>query len=121
MPYIDELIGRLRCMPCQSASHSKLILDAIDILADYDNLVVANEMLENMLEVARSKSQVQHGEWLECTRETIIPVEYDSNGDLILHKVVEYRCSLCGRLEGKKEPYCNCGAKMDGGTDNDQM
>ena len=22
-------------------------------------------------------------------------------------------CSLCGRVEIKKEPYCNCGAKMD--------
>lgn len=26
-----------------------------------------------------------------------------------------YHCSLCGRVEIKKEPYCNCGAKMDGG------
>jgi hypothetical protein len=59
--------------------------------------------------------EVRHGEWLECTRKTIIPVEYDSNGDLILHEVVEYRCSLCDRLCGKKEPYCHCGAKMDGG------
>lgn len=25
----------------------------------------------------------------------------------------KYRCSLCGRIEIKKEPYCNCGAKMD--------
>lgn len=24
-----------------------------------------------------------------------------------------YHCSLCGRVEIKKEPYCNCGAKMD--------
>lgn len=113
MTAIDELIRNLQCIPCQSASHSKLILDAIDILADYDNLVVANEMLENMLEVARSKSQVRHGEWLEQTRETLIPVEFDNNGDPILHKVIYYKCSLCGRIEGKKEPYCNCGAKME--------
>lgn len=26
-----------------------------------------------------------------------------------------YVCSLFGRVEIKKEPYCNCGAKMDGG------
>lgn len=25
----------------------------------------------------------------------------------------KYHCSLCGRVEIKKEPYCNCGAKMD--------
>lgn len=27
-----------------------------------------------------------------------------------------YRCSKCGRVEKRKEPYCHCGAKMDGGT-----
>ena len=57
---------------------------------------------------------VRYGEWLEQTRETLIPVEYDSNGDPILHKVIYYKCNLCGRIEGKKEPYCNCGAKMGG-------
>lgn len=25
----------------------------------------------------------------------------------------KYHCSLCGRVEIKKESYCNCGAKMD--------
>ena len=25
-----------------------------------------------------------------------------------------YRCSRCGRAEDKKEPYCHCGAKMEG-------
>ena len=57
---------------------------------------------------------VRHGEWVEQIKETLIPVEYDSNGDLILHKVIQYQCNLCGRIEGKKEPYCNCGANMDG-------
>ena len=109
MPYVDELIGRLRCMPCQSASHSKLILDVIDILADYDNLVVANEMLENMLEVARSRSQVQHGEWIK---------KEDGH----------YVCSECGRIRPYNNHarsienwvcnYCHwCGVKMDGGSD----
>ena len=27
-----------------------------------------------------------------------------------------YICSVCGRIEMKAEPYCNCGAKMDGGA-----
>lgn len=57
---------------------------------------------------------VRCGEWIEQIKETIIPVELDSNGDLIVHKVIQYKCDLCGRIEGKKEPYCNCGAKMDG-------
>ena len=25
-----------------------------------------------------------------------------------------WQCSVCGRYEPSKEPYCNCGAKMDG-------
>ena len=32
---------------------------------------------------------------------------------------VIYRCSRCGRYESRKEPYCNCGAKMDGGEKHD--
>ena len=31
--------------------------------------------------------------------------------------VVGYRCSVCGRDEDQREPYCNCGAKMDGDSD----
>ena len=27
---------------------------------------------------------------------------------------VGWRCSECGREEQHKEPYCNCGARMDG-------
>lgn len=105
MTTIDELIKRLQCMPCQSVSHSRLILDAIDILKDYDKLVVANEMLENMLEVARSKSQVRHGKWTK-----------KEDG----HHV----CSECGRTRPYNDytysiknwvcNYCHwCGAKMD--------
>lgn len=29
-----------------------------------------------------------------------------------------YMCSRCWRVEMNKEPYCNCGAKMDGGAEN---
>lgn len=29
-----------------------------------------------------------------------------------------YRCSRCGRVESRRQPYCHCGAKMDGGADN---
>ncbi len=27
-----------------------------------------------------------------------------------------YRCSSCGRVESRRQPYCHCGAKMDGGN-----
>lgn len=112
MTAIDELIERLRCMPCQSVHHSKLILDAIDILKDYDNLVVANEMLENMLEVASSKSQVQHGEWVGmdgdqcsvCKRYVSEIMDADSYYAIGFEPSTLVAC-----------PYC--GAKMDGGND----
>lgn len=35
--------------------------------------------------------------------------------------VVGYRCSVCGRDEDQREPYCNCGAKMDGDGDETQF
>lgn len=31
-----------------------------------------------------------------------------------------YQCSLCGRIENQREPYCHCGARMNlRGEDND--
>ena len=29
-----------------------------------------------------------------------------------------YRCSRCGRVESRRQPYCHCGAKMDGGAND---
>ena len=50
---------------------------------------------------------VRHGRWEART----IP-RSDPDGDWI---ALEYHCSLCNRLEYRKENYCpNCGAKMDG-------
>lgn len=40
------------------------------------------------------------GEW--------IPVHDPFNTEIIMF----YRCSVCGRREATKEPFCNCGAKM---------
>ena len=59
--------------------------------------------------------EVVHGRWVEEHKHTWIPVEYDKDGEPILHDVVFYRCNLCGRIEGKKEPFCNCGADMRDG------
>ncbi len=45
------------------------------------------------------------------------------HGEWFMHEIIDphgfmhtryYKCSLCGRREAKKEPFCNCGAKMDG-------
>lgn len=45
---------------------------------------------------------VRHGRWIQ---------DYVADADP--HERIRYKCSLCGRYEEYREPYCNCGAKMD--------
>lgn len=58
--------------------------------------------------------EVKHGKWL------VNEYEHEVISNPIRHyyitklRPINYRCSLCGRLEAYQEPYCNCGAKMDG-------
>ena len=51
--------------------------------------------------------EVKHGCWIDniekATTVAGVTKEY----------MIGYRCSLCGRQELAKEPYCNCGAKMN--------
>lgn len=53
---------------------------------------------------------VVRGEWIEHD-------EYicNSDGKPVAKIGTIFVCSLCGREERRKEPYCHCGAKMDGG------
>ena len=45
---------------------------------------------------------VVHGRWISyLDGDHIMPERY-------------YRCSRCGRVESSRQPYCHCGAKMDG-------
>lgn len=45
---------------------------------------------------------VVHGRWISfLDGDHIMPERY-------------YRCSRCGRVESRCQPYCHCGAKMDG-------
>jgi len=54
-------------------------------------------------EKAVDAEPVRHGKWIVERRS-----KFPFDG-------VSIKCSLCGRYEYKKEPYCHCGAKMDGG------
>lgn len=45
---------------------------------------------------------VVHGKWISRVYIDTCGADWTS-----------YCCSLCGRIEIKKEPYCHCGAKMD--------
>ena len=62
---------------------------------------------QNIIDIpAADVAQVRHGLW----EARAIP-RSDPDGDWI---ALEYHCSLCNRLEYRKENYCpNCGAKMD--------
>ena len=52
---------------------------------------------------AADVAPVVHGRWISyLDGDHIMPNRY-------------YRCSRCGRVESRRQPYCHCGAKMDGG------
>lgn len=51
---------------------------------------------------AADVAPVVHGRWISfLDGDHIMPERY-------------YRCSRCGRVESRRQPYCHCGAKMDG-------
>lgn len=68
--------------------------DAIEIMAEVHYMPAADV------------APVVHGKWIARSDKGIISMTHP------------YMCSRCWRVEMDKEPYCNCGAKMDGG-DND--
>ena len=74
--------------------------------AEYDGnfvLVVPVKKIRNL--PAADVAPVRHGRW----EARAIP-RSDPDGDWI---ALECHCSLCNRLEYRKENYCpNCGAKM---------
>ena len=51
---------------------------------------------------------VVHGRWISfLDGDHIMPERY-------------YRCSRCGRVESRRQPYCHCGAKRDGGDNTER-
>ena len=72
-----------------------------------------NFALSALRPVSREQvEKVWKGEWIKERGQTYIPVEYNEQGEAILHDFVVYRCSICGRENTKVEPFCNCGAPM---------
>ena len=78
----------------------------IEAYTEADVISAYNEGVAYGLEIG-----VRHGRWI-----------FENS----LAGINAYRCSECNRLEVAKDldniyetcPYCNCGAKMDGGADN---
>lgn len=51
--------------------------------------------------------ETKHGHWIQKD------VKLEGIAITQTH-ITEFFCSECGRKENKKQPYCNCGAKMEG-------
>lgn len=76
-----------------SASNQYLVgrCDGLDIAAGLLRVAPAADV-----------APVVHGGWISFLGgDHIMPERY-------------YRCSRCGRVESRRQPYCHCGAKMDG-------
>lgn len=58
--------------------------------------------------------EVKRGKWIDDIQ------EFTSPAGVTQKYLCGYKCSLCGRTERIKEPYCNCGAKMDGGKKDER-
>lgn len=97
---MDEFISReatikrikeVYCIGCNSYNGVRCRAcgtgDAIDVIEDAPAADVA---------------PVVHARWVSfLDGDHIMPERY-------------YRCSRCGRVESRRQPYCHCGAKMDG-------
>lgn len=78
--------------------------------------IIFNVVLDRVRCIAISQpiidaEPVRHGRWMPVTCE---------NHPKIILGCTGYMCSECGRIEEENsEPYCHCGAKMDGGDPHD--
>ena len=76
---------------------------AIDLITRrYENPEICTQEINSI--PAADVAPVVHGRWISFLGgDHIMPERY-------------YRCSRCGRVESRRQPYCHCGAKMDGGN-----
>ena len=79
---------------------------AIDLITRrYENPEICTQEINSI--PAADVAPVGYGRWISFLGgDHIMPERY-------------YRCSRCGRVESRRQPYCHCGAKMDGGADHE--
>ena len=93
-----ECIDRTVCLSILRAKANMAVL--MDAAPYFEK---AAQMLEKL--PAADVAPVVHGRWISfLDGDHIMPERY-------------YRCSRCGRVESRRQPYCHCGAKMDGGEE----
>lgn len=60
------------------------------------------------IRVVEDVAPIKHSKWIKCFKLK------KKKGMLIFPSEPSYyRCEECGRIELNKEPFCNCGCKMD--------
>lgn len=86
---------------------SKFNID--DMMNVNGNLILLNDARKAIKDAPPADvAPVRHGRWITKQEK-----------DTFAGYLYSYECSECGRVEKCKEPYCNCGAKMDGGKTDD--
>lgn len=85
-------------------------VDVDKLIEEYDRVHIGEPGGARKLMVDAPTADVQevkHGEWIPDT-------EYydDEYSECNVRHI--FSCSICGRTERTKQPYCNCGAKMKG-------
>ena len=85
---------------------AKKICDAIDS-EDFQRLNFGMRILDWIDDIpAADVRPVVRGKWIDH-------YEPYSTGEEWIEAQYGYECSICGRWEYEKEPFCNCGAKME--------
>lgn len=59
-------------------------------------------------------AKVVHGKWITVSSAVSYGALNADDYPIMKYNATKYKCSLCGRIENNQEPYCHCGAKMDG-------
>lgn len=96
-------------MPDEYISRAKA-LSAVQKQRGANRSPAQNDMLDRICRniknmPAADVAEVVHGWWISfLDGDHIMPERY-------------YRCSRCGRVESRRQPYCHCGAKMDGAAE----
>ena len=100
-------------MTCKDCIHNCMCGQKED-LVQIDDCNLAEfgkcENVEMLCEAFKNKAdfvEVRHGKWLDVIEEV-----NNTCAGITFKGFVGYKCSLCGRQEIRKEPYCHCGAKM---------
>lgn len=82
----------------------------IDLIARrYENPEICTQEINQI--PSADVAPVVHGMWME-----LMSLEPTIFGGFMPKKVLV--CSECGRKAKFREPYCHCGAKMDGGMED---